>query len=618
VIAFKRLTCDAAELRALLPAELADGPRWVAWRELVRDGKVTKVPTDPRTGQNASTTDPTTWGTLEQAAAYHLRTHNSSGVGRVFSAEDGLAGIDLDGCADEHGVLEPWARAILDLFPDAYAERSPSGRGLKLWVRGRISDARKIDEYAGAGTAVELYGIKRYFTVTGDVLGTAPRRLPDHQATLDGLLADLAIVARTKRGTAAEKFARLWIGDASDYDGDESKADLALCSLLARRTTDRLQLDRLFRLSGLMREKWSRDDYRDRTIAKALEQDTEHHAPGDEQTGPDPGAEPASEVPPIAFLDLVAIRERGIPPVPWIVDGWLAEQDIAQVSGDGGIGKSTTVAALAAGVATGGTWCGLPVLRTGKVLVIDEEQSEREVSRLYLRLGAPHHNLLVASQQGVNLTSKEGLDRLEHALAEHRPLLVVFDSVQQVFTNVDANNAGEVARVYRELFRLRRLYGTTFVLIGHLRKPPTQGQVSKLHLVHGSVAFSTQPSTVWVATQPAAGLLDLTQEKRRDSEKTSLRVRYQTEGPDAPIVLTGEGQVEEQETAVERAQDFVVGYLLQHGTSPTGWILKAAAEQTPPIAKRMVERALRNLRRIGRVYQPQHGYNELVKPAETP
>ena len=50
----------------------------------------------------------------------------------------------------------------------------------------------------------------------------------------------------------------------------------------------------------------------------------------DKQTAPDPGPEPTHDVPPIAFLDLVAIRELGIPPVPWIVDGWLAEQDIPE------------------------------------------------------------------------------------------------------------------------------------------------------------------------------------------------------------------------------------------------------------------------------------------------
>jgi hypothetical protein len=248
------------------------------------------------------------------------------------------------------------------------------------------------------------------------------------------------------------------------------------------------------------------------------------------------------------------------------------------------------------------------------VLVIDEEQSEREVSRLYLRLGAPHDNLRVASQQGVNLTSAQGLGRLELVLAEHRPVLVVLDSVQQVFTGADGNSAAEVARVSAELFRLRRLYGAAFILIGHLRKPPAQGQVSKLHLVHGSIAFGTQASTVWVATQPAAALLDLCQVKRRDGERTSLRIRYQTEGPDEPIVLCGEGPVQEQETAAERAQDFVVSYLAEHGASPTGWILKAAAEQTPPIAERVAERALKNLRKIGLVEQPRHGYNELVKP----
>jgi hypothetical protein len=285
--AFPRLARDAAELRALLPAELADGSCWVAWREQVRDGKATKVPTDPHTGQNASTTNPRTWGTLEQALAYHQRTNNSSGVGRVLSADGGLVGIDLDGSVDERGVVEPWARRILDRFPGAYVERSPSRRGLKMWFRGRFS-GRKIDGYAGAGTAVEMYGSGRYFTVTGDVLGTAPHTLPDHQTALDALVADLAIVELARRGPAAEKFGRLWAGDASGHDGDESRADLALCGLLARHTTNHVQLDRLFRLSGLMREKWNRKDYRERTVAKALAGRAESSTPTNAQQEPWP------------------------------------------------------------------------------------------------------------------------------------------------------------------------------------------------------------------------------------------------------------------------------------------------------------------------------------------
>jgi energy-coupling factor transporter ATP-binding protein EcfA2 len=334
---------------------------------------------------------------------------------------------------------------------------------------------------------------------------------------------------------------------------------------------------------------------------------------------PDVAPAPPAETPDerrVEYLDLVAIREHGIPEVPWIVPGWLAEGDVALVSGDGGIGKSTTVAALAMAVATGQPWCGIPVNGAGLVLVFDEEQNESEVARLYTRLGAPHENLRVACQQGVNLTTAAGLSRLERELSEYRPRLVVLDSVQQVFLGVDGMNADAVAKVYAELFRLRRAYGTTFVMIGHLRKPPAEGQVSKLHLVHGSVAFGTQASTVWVATSPADSLLDLAQAKRRGADRTSLRIRYESEGPDAAIVLTGEGAVEEQETGAERAQDFVVSYLAKHGTSPTGWIVKAAAELPRPFAKRVVERALEHLRRLGRVEQPQRGYNELVKSAE--
>ena len=41
-----------------VPAELAVLPQWVAWRWEERDGKPTKPPLNPHTGQHASTTDP--------------------------------------------------------------------------------------------------------------------------------------------------------------------------------------------------------------------------------------------------------------------------------------------------------------------------------------------------------------------------------------------------------------------------------------------------------------------------------------------------------------------------------------------------------------------------------
>jgi hypothetical protein len=50
-----------------------------------------------------------------------------------------------------------------------------------------------------------------------------------------------------------------------------SEADLAFCAYLAFWTQDIEQIDRLYRRSGLMREKWGREDYRERTIQLAID-----------------------------------------------------------------------------------------------------------------------------------------------------------------------------------------------------------------------------------------------------------------------------------------------------------------------------------------------------------
>jgi primase-polymerase (primpol)-like protein len=63
----------------------------------------------------------------------------------------------------------------------------------------------------------------------------------------------------------------LWRGNTGAYGGDHSRADLALCRHLAFWTNyDRDRVDRLFRLSGLMRPHWNAHSYRQATLGKAL------------------------------------------------------------------------------------------------------------------------------------------------------------------------------------------------------------------------------------------------------------------------------------------------------------------------------------------------------------
>jgi len=279
-----------------VPEELKALPRWLCWRYEERDGKLTKVPYDVRTGRKASSTDPATWTDFETALA---TSGAYDGIGIVLG--DGLAGMDLDNSVDESGTLKPWAREIVDRL-DSYTERSPSGQGVKVILRGALK--RKGNRRDLGDGHVEVYSADRYFTVTGNHLPGTPEYVQERQAALDDLhlelfppkedapapqpketldLSDRELLERMFSAANGGNVRRLWEGDVEGYPS-HSEADAALCAHLAFWTgADRERIDRLFRQSGLCRDKWTdRPDYRERTISKALEGMTDTYEPLDE------------------------------------------------------------------------------------------------------------------------------------------------------------------------------------------------------------------------------------------------------------------------------------------------------------------------------------------------
>jgi putative DNA primase/helicase len=111
--------------------ELQLYPQWVCWKAVPKgNGKIDKKPFDPQTGKAASTIDPATWGTFGQAVAASQNGRGYAGIGFVLN--DGpFVGVDLDGCRNEAGEIEPWAREIVQKL-STYTEISPSGKGLRL------------------------------------------------------------------------------------------------------------------------------------------------------------------------------------------------------------------------------------------------------------------------------------------------------------------------------------------------------------------------------------------------------------------------------------------------------------------------------------------------------
>jgi hypothetical protein len=295
-----------------IPEELRDTPRWVTWRyePRERDGAVTwtKVPYNANSPAasptRASATDPTTWATVVTAVIAYLTGQNlglCDGIGLVLNGTDFTA-IDLDHVVDEQGRPHDEAARIIHEV-NSYTEISPSGTGLRIIARGALPAGgwRKTSKFP---IPIEMYDTERYVTMTGRHLARTPMTVEARPAELAALHARVAtaidtefaeggggkrtevgsprtkspkmdddtIVALARRDERrGKRFDQLMRGDLTDYHGDHSAADLALCSLLAYYTQDPQQIDRIFRLSKLDRLKWERVDYRERTITKAVD-----------------------------------------------------------------------------------------------------------------------------------------------------------------------------------------------------------------------------------------------------------------------------------------------------------------------------------------------------------
>jgi hypothetical protein len=274
-----------------VPDELKGLVRWVNWQFVERDGKTTKVPVDPNTGQPASCSDPVTWGTYARALA-RFNSDAVDGIG--FQLGDSYAGVDLDDCRNRvTGEIESWAQEIIDGL-DTYTEISPSGNGVHIVAKGSLPPRGRRKGN------VEMYSSGRFLTMTGAHLKGTKIAVKERQAALGELharifgtgnsspapttvagppnsLADEEIIDRAQHAANGEKFGRLWGGDSSGYDS-ASEADLALCMMLAFWTgRDADRIDQLFRQSGLFRSKWEERHSADGrtygrlTIEKAIE-----------------------------------------------------------------------------------------------------------------------------------------------------------------------------------------------------------------------------------------------------------------------------------------------------------------------------------------------------------
>jgi putative DNA primase/helicase len=168
-----------------IPDEIRTIRNWICWREGMRDGKPTKIPTKPyRTNGdiNADVTNPEHRRDFDTAwESFNDHRVDADGVGFVFSDDVTIVGIDLDNCRDpDTGEIEEWAETIIDRI-SSYTEASPSGTGVHILVGGELPPG------GNRKGRVEMYDSDRYFTMTGAHVEGTPTEIRKCQDKLEAV-----------------------------------------------------------------------------------------------------------------------------------------------------------------------------------------------------------------------------------------------------------------------------------------------------------------------------------------------------------------------------------------------------------------------------------------------
>jgi primase-polymerase (primpol)-like protein len=287
-----------------IPKRLRDIDQFVVWKYAIVDGEIKKPPCSPKTGKFASVRNPASWGSFHDAQQAY-KTGTFAGIGMVLTSDRGIVAIDIDHCIVEGKIQEEAQQIITPLH--SYTEISPSGTGIRIMLAGKLpAGARRQGN-------IEMYEDLRYVTLTGQHLANTPPDVQPRHRELSYVYhrvfalmikeqgrentgmggerpasgyhvtrSDQQVLQKALAAKNGENFRRYYYGDSSLWEdagakhASQSEADFTLALMLLYWTNnDMAQTERLFRQSGLMREKWHRplkgnETYGERLIYDAM------------------------------------------------------------------------------------------------------------------------------------------------------------------------------------------------------------------------------------------------------------------------------------------------------------------------------------------------------------
>jgi len=291
---------------------LAAYPQFINWKPVPRgNGKVDKLPLNPRNGQVCNAHDKAAHVTAEEAFATGMR------VAFVFTDDDPFFFIDIDDAMTVEGWSDV-AKQICATFAGCGIEVSQSNTGMHIfgvippgdhphgcnnktlgtqfYTSDRFVALTGVNTVGDVGYSPDVAVYKNWISEYFPVVYTAPGAPegwtiepvpewvgPDDDETLISKMLKAKSSRGILGGTATIK--QLWEADEialskifPDTAGDQGRAfdwsvaDSALCAHLAFWTGKNCErMDRLFQQSALSRDKWTeREKYKETTILRAV------------------------------------------------------------------------------------------------------------------------------------------------------------------------------------------------------------------------------------------------------------------------------------------------------------------------------------------------------------
>lgn len=542
------------------PEELRKLQGWLIWRSEFHEGetKPRKVPYycdgGIRYGKHGAPRDRAKLVTFEAARDAAAR-RGFDGVGLALMPEWGITALDFDNCTQDGGKLPD---EITEIAGRTYTEHSPSGQGIRAFVKGAYGN-RKAPT-TGGDYGFETFQSKGFVTFTGHVLPlTEMLGCENTVASIDALVAPL-VEKRFARSTSTipegddfmaglEKPLDLTLDEVEHYinllDPDMGRDPWVRVGMAAHHQTggdiDGFAIWDAWSAQGskypgeeALQAQWEsftrREGERRRQVTMAsvikmaneasqtvstaeLQAVVEQH----QQTTPT-GPTGAVETP-AGFEGMFPVYSAGAlaarPPGEWLIKNVLPMADLGILYGAPGSGKTFLGIDLLAAIARGVPWRGQRV-RKGRCIIVSAEGGagmgkRLEAYCLWNNIDTSMLDIGVITAQPNLLDKANVIELVKAIMAAGGADLIMWDTVAQVTPGANENAADDMGLALANARAIREATGAFNLLIAHTGKDATRG-------IRGWSGFNGAADVVLEAIRHENGQREMRIAKMKDGD----------------------------------------------------------------------------------------------------